>query len=403
MRGCGRCAGAACVVMALSARAASGSEVNTIVADMVADASSRSNLQLASAAGYDDGFVIRAPNNEHELQISGWTQIRFTYAHGENVAGDADDDESGFSLRRTRLTFEGSLYDGAFGFKLTNSFSRTNGADRLSDAYITTRLAEGAELRFGQFKLPFTREELNSAKRLLATDRSIVNDVFGQGRSKGVEIAIEGERLRAAVAFSDGFNSDNTDFDAAPADWALTGRAEWLIAGGWRAFRDFTSPRGSDVAALVGVAANMEESPDAPGTPSMQTISWTVDGGVEGDGWHVFLAGVGRSVEEAAGTFQDYGVIAQASVYATDDLEPFIRFDAVIPDGDRPSDDVFRTLTLGANWYIHGHSVKFTLDGQWFFDDAAMNDLVGSSATQGLLAGAQDGSFAVRAQFQLVF
>lgn len=383
--------------------AASGADVESIVADMVADASSRSNLQLADASGYDGGFVIRGASDGHELRITGWTQIRYTFAHGEEVAGGEDDDEFGFSLRRTRLTAQGSLHDGAFGFKLTNSFSRASGAGRLSDAYVTMRVTDRVELRFGQFKLPFAREELNSAKRLLATDRSIVNDVFGQGRSKGVELGAEGERLRAWLAFSDGFNAANTNFDAAPADWALTGRVEWLGAGSWRAFRDFTSPRGSEGGAMIGVAASVEESPAAPGSAALMRASWTVDAGVEGDGWHFFIAAVGRHAEENTGTFHDLGVVAQASVYANDDIEPFVRFDVVLPDGDRPGDDAFRTLTLGANWYLHGHAVKLTVDGQWFFDDAARNDLVGPSSTQGLLAGARDGAFALRAQFQFVF
>ena len=391
------------MVSAASAAMASA-DVNTVVADVMADASTRSSLSLQSAAsGYDDGFVIRDQSDDFELSISGWTQIRYTFAHARNAAGGDDANESGFSLRRTRLTVQGSLYDGAFGFKLTNSFSRTSGAGRLSDAYVTARLSERAEVRFGQFKLPFAREELTSAKRLIATDRSIVNDVFGQGRSQGVELSIEHDNVRIGLAFSDGFDSANTDFDTAPAEWAVTGRIEWLAMGAWRAFREFSSPRGAEYSVLFGLAGNMEETPSTPGAPTTLQTSWTVDGGVEGPGFHVFASASGRFTDGSSGDFFDMGALIQSSVFVTNDIEPFARFDVVIPDSSRPGDDPFRTLTLGANWYVHGQAVKFTLDGQWFFDDVAGNDLIGPNTAQGILAGADAGSFAIRAQFQLVF
>ncbi len=396
---------AICGAFALGAPAVASSGVDeSVVADMIADASARSSLLLEeSTSGYDGGFVIRDQQGRHELEITGWTQLRFTYAYGHGEGGAPDTNESGFSLRRTRLTFQGSLYDGQFGFKITNSFSRNTGSSSLSDAYMTVRLADHIELRAGQFKLPFMREELTSAKRLMATDRSIVNDVFGQGRSQGIEISAQGESVRGAVAYSDGFDSANTDFDAAPAQWAVTGRVEWLAMGDWRSFRQFTSSRGSELSAMFGAAANFQESPDAPGMPSLYMFSWTVDGGLQGNGFSLFASASGRVSQETNATYHDYGWVAQASMYATDHIEPFVRFDMVIPDSDRPGDDPFNTLAIGANWYIHGQAIKLTVDGQYFFDDAADNDLVNPTTTQGLLAGAGSGSFAVRAQFQFVF
>jgi len=119
--------------------------------------------------------------------------------------------------------------------------------------------------------------------------------------------------------------------------------------------------------------------------------------------WHIFAAALGRSGEEALGTFHDLGVVTSASIFVTESIEPFVRFDVVLPDGDRAGDDPFRTVTLGGNWFIHGHSLKITLDAQLFLDDVAGNDVVRASSAQGLLPGADAGSFAIRAQLQFVF
>jgi len=375
-----------------------------MVAGLLADAESRSSLLAPPTAGSGDDrvFFIADPASGARLEVTGWSQIRTTLARASDTAPPADDFDSGFSLRRTRLTLQGRTADGRFGFKVTASV-RASGGARLSDGFITARLAPGAELRVGQFKLPFAREELTSAMRLLAADRSITNDVFGQGRGQGVELALTRGEMSATLAVSDGFNSANTDLAADPADWALTGRVEWAPVGSARAFRDFSSVRGSALGALLGVAGHVERTPDTPLARPMTRASWTADAGLEGDGWHVFAAAIGRSSEAHAGTFHDLGVVASASVFVTESVEAFVRFDAVLPDGDRPLDGVFRTFTLGGTWFGHGHALKITLDTQVFLDDLDDTALVGASASQGLLAGARAGAFAVRAQVQFVF
>jgi len=356
-----------------------------------------------AGSGHDGAFVIADPASGARLELTGWSQVRYTVGRAGRTAPPADGFDSGFSLRRTRLTIQGVSADGRFEFKATSSFSRAGGGARLSDAFLTARLAPGAGLRAGQFKPPFAREELTSAKRLLATDRSITNDVFGQGRSQGVELMLTRGEIRAAIAFSDGFGGANTDLAVGAADWAVTGRVEWTPIGSAGAFRDFSSPRGAGPALLLAAAGHAQRAPSAPGFGAMTRFFWTADAGVEGDGWHAFAAVLGRSSDEPAGTFHDLGVVASASVFVTDAVESFVRFDAVLPDGDRPPGGVFRTLTVGGTWFVHGHSLKVTLDAQVFLDDLDDAPLVGPLSAQGLLAGARAGSFAVRAQVQFVF
>ena len=79
-------------------------------------------------------------------------------------------------------------------------------------------------------------------------------------------------------------------------------------------------------------------------------------------------------------------------------------------DSSYTNNDDFNTLTFGANYYMHGHAAKFTVDLQYFLDDSAdndivsaNNDIVSANSGIGLLTDSDDGEIGIRAQFQLLF
>ena len=57
----------------------------------------------------------------------------------------------------------------------------------LRDTFINVRVNDAFQIRFGQFKMPFSQEELVSDNRVAFVDRSSVN-ALSPGRSPGVEI-----------------------------------------------------------------------------------------------------------------------------------------------------------------------------------------------------------------------
>jgi len=370
------------------------------------DAASRSSLLLdAGASGHDGGFFIESPSGDFRLEPSGFVQFRSMTTVRDGERG-ADDIEHTFQTRRMRISMRGHVLDPSLEFKVTLSAPRGDDPVRLSDAWANWSAGNGLSIRWGQFKLPLLAEELMSAKRQLAVDRSFTNRVFTQNRSQAVQIEYETPRWRLAGAFSDGLGSRNTDLLRDPADWAVTGRIEALLAGEFRQFRAFTSPPGASFGALLGAAAHFERSPDTPAGGPEDLFQWTADVNLQGDGWSAFAAAIGRhtSAGNNGSPADDFGLVAQGGVYIAESLEPFARFDLILPDGDRSGDDPFPTVTLGANWYFHGHSAKLTVDAQWFLADAVGTDLVSTDTAIGFLdAGADSGQVAIRAQFQLVF
>jgi len=437
-------------------------QVRSIVAEMLADAETRSSLlQAGGSAGHDGSdFFLSSGDGAFRLNVGGTIQFRYiidfrdeennTDFNGDGVVDAADepfntvnDLETGFQTRRTRLAFDGNVFEESLFYYVQGDFDFDGGGDfELLDAYVGYEFDNGMSLRWGQFKLPFLREELVAASRQLAVDRSLVNEVFNQGRSQGFELAYESEdaQWRAAVAFSDGFRSANTDittqkmlggaqapqgtnwrFAGGESQYALTGRFEWLGSGNWSQFSDFTSQPGSDFGLLVGAAAHIEGGDDdhnafATGGGDYFDISDTVDGSVEGDGWNAFAAFVGSTtsiddVPDPTGgggpnvdvENSDFGIVVQGGWHLPNtDWEIFGRYDLLFPDDDqRVNDDEFNTFTFGTNYYIHGHAAKFTADIQWFVND--FNAVSGPNTGIAYLQDDDDGEFAFRLQFQLLF
>lgn len=414
--------------------ARSGDEVRSLVAQMTADAETRSSLLAEGAAAGHNGknFFLQSSDGTFRLVVRGQIQFRyyldFRDNNDSNTDGFAEDDfESGFQARRTKLYFQGHAWDPALTYQVNGAFSRATGDWRLEDAYAAYKLGGGFSILWGAFKLPFLREETTSASAQLAVERSIVNDAFSLVRSQGVQLSYENEDFRLALAFSDGAASDSSEFGSprrvtasgllnrsgnGESDYAVTLRAEYKPFGKWDAFKDFTSPRGADYALMLGVAGHVEGGEADSSTFTVgeyRYSSWTADITAEGDGWNCSLAGVGgyadfRDSLVGDDANDDYGVVAQGGfLIGETDWEPFVRYAGLFTDDDRSpgDDDVFSSLTLGVNYYLYGHASKFSFDVIWYIDES--DPLVVSRLGHGQLGDDDDGEVTVRVQWQLLF
>lgn len=418
--------------------ALSADQVRAIVAEMTADAETRSSLlQNAGGAGHDGkGFFLASPDNRFRLNVEGQVQFRYIANFRDDQDGTVDDFEGSFQTRRTKLTFQGHVFEEELYYNVQGAFDRSGGNFALEDAYVGYDFGNGFKVRWGQFKLPFLREELVSSKYQLAVDRSVVNEVFNQDYSQGIEVAYEADMFRVMGAFSDGFGSRNTDLEdmsadpgtlrgefAGEADWAFTGRGEFLVAGDWGQFKDFTSGQGSEFGLMLGAAAHYESTANVPGVNDVRIFRWTLDASAEFDGFNLFGAFIGshpNSNVDSIDDPDDYAYLIQGGVYLSEDFELFGRWEQFLLDDDFTSNDDFKAITVGFNYYMYGHAAKFTMDVVWYFDETSgiipftdeNDELVPGRISAntgrgiGLLSSpgeAGEDQVAVRAQFQLLF
>lgn len=443
----------------------SADEVRAIVANMMADADTRSSMMMqGGGGGYDDGFYLADSSGNFRLNFRGLIQFRYlmNFRNGGSAENPDSDFDSGFQATRTRLGFDGYVIDPNLFYDVEGMFQYYGGGQssfngdlnggnfQLQRAYVGYRWDNGFHLRWGQFRLQYEREENVLPEYQLAADRSLQGYYFGQGDVQGIELGYSSEDFRIFAAFTDGFRSDNTDWPGGQSinatydpftgdiltlmppsgaqlsgenDVAFTARAEIRFAGTWEQFEDFTSMPGSEFGAMLGVAGhvqyvNSDRVSGNSGTGDVSYWGWTADLSLEGDGWNFFVEGNGgytkydnvvtNNITGDSSDFDpaDYGLCVQGGIFIPEtDWEFFARYDVIFLDSDQrdiTSDrDSFSTVTFGTNWYWSGHAAKFTFDVQWFIDKT--NPLVPSNSKVGYISNPDDNSFTLRLQFQLMF
>lgn len=407
-------------------------------AELAADASNRSSLLQGANAG--SGFTLTSGDGSSTLNINGFFQFRYVANWRDDSAADVssqDDFTHGFEIPRARIDWSGNLINDNMTYRISGDFGEKRSPDNsfgVTWAYgqYAFEGMDGAFFRFGQFKAPFLWEELVDPEFQLAGDRSVVNETFSQGYSQGLMFGYEADAWRGYFAVTDGFRSAGTNYNGpGESDIALTLRGEFKFAGDWARFTDFTSWRNSDYAGKIGAAFHWETYGDtapsdvgnsaSPGIYGANTsgdfFGYTVDVAVEGNGWNAFAAFIGaHNNDDAPGStdFDDFGVVLQAGIFVTEQIELFGRGDALFLDGDRnAADDELYFLTFGVNYYAfpESHAVKASLELLWALNETTPALLgpggfpgnSGSFSTTSFLGQAEDTEIAVRAQISVLF
>ncbi|MEZ4267199.1 MAG: porin [Myxococcota bacterium] len=134
-------------------------------------------------AGFERGFFIRSAGAREELRIRARLQLRYTWLNAATPTGRKP--ESAFAVQRGRLQLLGYLLADRLRYLLHIGFDRGDVA--LRDMYVDG-IADRRWLhvRFGQMKLPWSRQRLASSAAQQFVDRAITDRAFGAGRDIGV-------------------------------------------------------------------------------------------------------------------------------------------------------------------------------------------------------------------------
>lgn len=406
------------------------------IQEVLADADKQSEL----SGGYDPkvGFVLRSPDGLFSFHPGLLIDFRELTSYRESTptplrtavtAKTGYDIQNGFDVTRVRLTF-----DGHYGENLTYfvQFQDDQGTTfNLYDAFAGYHFSDSPlTLRFGQFKDPLYHERILSEVNLMAVDRTETESFFGGGqtsRVQGADLIYSQDRLRAQLAFHDGYNTINTKFfdtasaSSSPAatagvvapNFGTTGRVEYVVIGqplsGFNPFAEydggFTALGDNHDILVVGGGADYTQAGDRYGlfhTVDAQfdsAVGLSLYGAYLGSIRHLDVAGGSAPIAFSAGNYYDSGFVAQAAYLITSRIEPFVRYDYTYLQSGTTSglakQDI-QEVTAGANYYLYLQHAKFTVDGVWLPDGAPVdNDAFG------ILQGSGRQEFILRVQFQV--
>lgn len=403
--------------------------VDAAAGDVVRDANKRSQLLDSEGftAGYSEGkFILRSADGKFLLHPSFQMQFRdVSNFREDNKNQGSDNFDNGFELRRMKIGFDGNVFSPDLTYNFLWATDRKSGNLVLEEAWAQYKLGnvigpEAWSIRGGQFKDFFAHESLTSSKRLLAAERTLLNDLFTGGDNfvQGVGLlyndGTKGGPLRAAVAFTDGANNPNQNFQDFPTnkwDFGASARVEYKVFGNWADYEDFSALKDKADLLVVGGGASYSEAGNTV------QILHTLDAQYETGPVGAYAAFLGRSIRDGGvggggsatpspatagtGNFYDYGFIGQVAYLLDPQLEPFARYSYIHFDSrEFPSADEtdIHEITVGVNYYFQGHNAKVTVDGTWLPKGSPVANDGG-----GILAqpnGANE--FVLRAQFQLL-
>ncbi|MCY2952341.1 MAG: porin [Planctomycetota bacterium] len=406
-------------VAALESRQAQNSKDLAATADAVLrDAEKRSQL-LANGemgAGYDNGFYIRSGS---DFYFHPWLQFQFrnvtNWRQEAKHDGQEDNTQNGFEVRRMKFGFDGHVFSPNLTYQFLWATDRNSGTPKLEEAWAKYMFADQWGLRLGQIKDPVAHEGLVSSKRLLAVERTFLQDTLGLGDNfvQAVTLIYQDNKgpIRVEGGFSDGVGSANTDFTNTitnadgttkrSGNFGVAGRVEYKAFGNWKSYDDFTALGNKEDLLVFGLAGDWTQNGDTNAILHTADVQWE-----NASGLALYGAFLGRAVQNgltpggAVEDFYDWGAMAQAAYLIDQKWEVFARYDYTTLDDAALASDVqgkVHEITAGVNYYMHGQAAKFTLDVTWLPNGAPKDD-TGAD----ILKNNDKDELMLRAQFQLL-
>jgi phosphate-selective porin OprO/OprP len=132
------------------------------------------------------GFTFTTPDEKFQLTLGGRMQFRYTFTDFD-INSSTKSDTSQWDAKRVRLWAQGYAYYKDLTYNLEFD-PRAYGSDAkkgLINAYMDYKIIDEAQVRVGQFKDCFGRQEVTSDGALEFVDRSPVADAFKHGYDIG--------------------------------------------------------------------------------------------------------------------------------------------------------------------------------------------------------------------------
>ncbi len=371
-------------------------EIRAITQDVLEDSNTRSSLLDGGGAGYKDGKGFYLANGDGSFSMYIYMRQQFMAVY--NDKDSVDQNEFGFESHRTKLKLSGNAWSPDLKYVVQGNFSSSSGAFALEDVYATWALGNGWSFTWGQMKAPFLREYLVSSGSQLFVERSYVRARMGAGRTQALVLGYGDDAFNFNVAVGEGIKNNNTAWNAAATEYAITARAEAILAGNKKQFNDYTSWDDDDFGFLLGGAVHLEDGEYGTGAEETALLGWTVDASLEFGGANLaaYIVGLhGDPNSNAIPSWDMYGFVLQGGVFLVPNkFEIAARYEWLDYDVNEVS-----FVTLGTNYYFgHKHGWKWVNDLVFALDTVPYD-----SSSIGLLAdaGTDDGQMVFRSMMQV--
>jgi phosphate-selective porin OprO/OprP len=327
------------------------------------------------------------------LEMSNRVQVRYTHELPDGAVtlpgtATAGNSKGSFRIRRAKFKLEGWFYKPYLQYETQLNWPDVAGTPPsrfLEDANINWDITKGRQklmLRFGQFKVPYGRQQLTSSGSQQFVDRSLASDRYALGRETGIALwgkTSDNKLEWRAGMFNGGGRSiavnDNDKFQYnARLMWQPNGSqplGTWASGALWSegAFETV------DNRPVFALAANFEHN-DMHGATTANDLDNRTFSGDAIFKYRKFMAVAEyfdrQSDPETGATFKDKGYYVQASAFVDRKRQWEVagRYSRVDPS-DLRGGDVRTELGGVLGYFYNRHNLKVQADFRRLDDKAA--------------------------------
>jgi len=337
---------------------------------------------VQASGGAPGKLVFKSPDGTWSLGLKGLVQARVEVDESD----DDTQDDTNFSVPRARIEAYGISGTPDTTYEVELDMGTNKDADnpaegrdaKLEKAFMNWAFSQYAAFRFGQFKVPFGREEQISTGSLQFQERSIANKEFAPSYEPGAMVhgkLLEDELTwQVAVNNGEGSTFNNTAGDtenglreAVRVTWSPLG----AVALDGPAF-----PTLDDGAVRVIVGAAFMHNDDSAelntATPSSESSSRGLEAQLFAGPFSLLAEHFTRRTDaEGVPDVTDRGSTLQAGLFVFGEAWEVIARDA---DVNFDTEDDSHENAVGVNWYRARHAGKWMMDFSWLRNDGDTAD-----------------------------
>jgi hypothetical protein len=235
----------------------------------------------------------------------------------------------------------------------------------LLDAYGNYVVAEGVQIRIGQFKVPYSRQWLTGAGQLQLMDRSIVTNVFTPGRDIGImghDVVKFGENPEdMALEWAFGlFNGDGINVSGNDNNWLGWCARLGFYPMGMVAYGESNFAAGDAV--KFGIAGSYYSVRNRPLGNTVKNDQWEIDAVVTWAGLYATGEYHSATINPDGESSMDFsGWFLQAGyLFADNTFEVIARY-SIIDWDDITGLKNSKEWAIGAAWYPEGFGHPFKI------------------------------------------
>ncbi|HKX46627.1 MAG TPA: porin [Planctomycetota bacterium] len=338
---------------------------------------------------WKDSLRFETADKQFTARIGGRIHFDMNYSSYDDALGaDVGDDGNRWGFRRARLEASGTVYE-TIGYSA--GYDVASGTAAFRNVYMELADFLSGALRVGQFKAPFSLEQLTSSNDITFMERSLA-DSLAPAYQMGV--GYYGARMEDALNYAVAWTfTDSPSAGAAAGDGANSffGRVAWanqeseeslLHLGGGLGYSGYASPTTYSTKLGVSLADDLDVT--VPLDSSMQVgleAAW-VGGPLHAAAEFILEQGDGAT---GAVDVDSMGYYAQVGYFLTGESRPYkggvfgrvqpksdwkgvgngsgawelaARYSGASFDPDTPvaTEVDVNSITLGANWYLNANA-----------------------------------------------